>query len=93
VCMSIISSCVLLGGAPYLQRWGADLVSALGAYMGNVRERGALLLLPPLDLVLQTFPQEAPQLLQPALLKMLSLMLGGQVGSTVWALHYWLCRS
>ncbi|GBF94095.1 hypothetical protein Rsub_07082 [Raphidocelis subcapitata] len=75
--MQIISSLVLLGGAPFLRQHGADLAGLLAGYMGAVNERGTLLLLPPLDLLLMLFPADAPSLLAPALQRLLSLLLSG----------------
>jgi len=71
--MSITSSCILLGGRPFLAQYGAVLAAALTAYVGDVRERGMLLLFPVMDLLLVQYPQEGAQLLGPAL----------QVGSDV----------
>jgi len=65
--MSIIPSCILLGGASFLATHGVSLAEGVETYMGNVRERGMLLLMPPLDLILMAFPQEGAVLLMPAL--------------------------
>ena len=51
--MRIAASCVLLGGAPFLQAYGGLLVRALTGFVGNVKERGMLTLLPALEVVLQ----------------------------------------
>lgn len=68
---------MLLGGAPFLQQAGPDISSMLAGYIGNVNERGTLLLLPPLDLLLVLFPADAPGLLAPALSRLLALVLSG----------------
>jgi hypothetical protein len=65
--MSIISSATLLGGAPFLAQHGAATVGALHAYLGNVTDKGMLLLLPPMDLILVAFPEDGSVLLLPAL--------------------------
>lgn len=65
--MAITTSCIMLGGAPFLAHYGQPLLGALAGYMGAVRERGMLLLLPPMDLLLVLFPQEGAALLMPAL--------------------------
>ncbi len=41
------------GGAEFLQRFGAGLVQILVGFIGNVKERGMLALLPVMDLVIQ----------------------------------------
>jgi hypothetical protein len=75
--LQIVSSLVLLGGAPFLQQYGADLAALLAGYIGTVNERGTLLLLPPLDLLLTLYPTAAPPLLAPALQRLLALLLVG----------------
>lgn len=45
---------------------------------GNVNERGMLLLFSTLEIILQCFPKEGPQLLQPALQRLLLLVLGNK---------------
>lgn len=65
--MSIASSCILLGGVPFLTQHGQALSVALTAYMGNVRERGMLLLFPVMDIILVQHPQDGVTLLLPAL--------------------------
>ncbi|KAI8476158.1 MAG: armadillo-type protein [Monoraphidium minutum] len=76
--LQIISSLVLLGGPPFLREHGAGLAALLAGYVGAVNERGTLLLLPPLDLLLVLFPADAPALLGPALGRLLGLLLGGR---------------
>jgi hypothetical protein len=75
--LQVVSSLVLLGGAPFLQQHGPALAAALASYVGAVNERGILLLLPPIDLMLVLFPSDAPPLLAPALSRLLALLLGG----------------
>jgi len=81
--LQIVSSLVLLGGAPFLQQHGPDLAALLAGYIGTVNERGTLLLLPPVDLLLLLFPADAPALLAPALQRLLALLLGGGEPSVV----------
>ena len=42
-----------------------------------------LLVLPAMDIVLRAFPEQAPQLLQPALVKLLAFVLSGQESGLV----------
>ena len=76
--LQILTSLVLLGGAGFLRQAGGDVAALLANYVGAVNERGTLLLLPPLDLLLALFPGDAPALLAPALARLLALVvLGG----------------
>ncbi|DBA79077.1 hypothetical protein WJX77_002150 [Trebouxia sp. C0004] len=72
----IITSCVLLGRASFLQHYGGTVVRSLQALIGNVNERGMLLLFTTLEIILQCFPGEGPSLLQPALQRLLVMVLG-----------------
>lgn len=53
----------------------AKVVGQLGLCAGNVNERGMLLLFSTLEIILQCFPKEGPGLLQPALQRLLVLLL------------------
>lgn len=57
--MQLLSSLLLLGGGAFLSAHGPQLVSACAAYVGEVVERGLLLMLPPMDLLLVAAPQQA----------------------------------
>ncbi|KAL3150483.1 hypothetical protein ABBQ32_000305 [Trebouxia sp. C0010 RCD-2024] len=71
----IITSCVLLGQASFLQRHADAVVRSLEALIGNINERGMLLLFTTLEIILQCFPKEGPVLLQPLLQRLLILVL------------------
>ncbi|KAL3137934.1 hypothetical protein ABBQ38_005181 [Trebouxia sp. C0009 RCD-2024] len=71
----IITSCVLLGQASFLQRHADAVVRSLEALIGNINERGMLLLFTTLEIILQCFPKEGPVLLQPLLQRLLVLVL------------------
>lgn len=58
------------------------MVSIFVTFLGGVNERGMLLLFPVLNLLMAAVPSAAPQLLQPALLKLLGLILAGKVCAT-----------
>jgi hypothetical protein len=75
VCMHITTSCVLLGGASFLQKHGAGLAGMLGALLGMLKERGTLLLLGPMEVLLQAQPADGPVLLEPVLSRLLDLVL------------------
>lgn len=61
--MQLFSSLLLLGGAPYLAQWGPGLAEVLVGYLGNVKARGMLLMLPVMDQVLVCSPQEGAAVL------------------------------
>lgn len=61
--MQIITSCVLLAGPTFLQLHGASVVSIITALMGQLNERGMCVLLPVVELLVQCYPNEAPQAL------------------------------
>ena len=51
--MQIATSCILLGGADFLQLHGQGLARRLGGLVGNVKERAMLMIIPVMELVLQ----------------------------------------
>ena len=68
----------------------------LGGLLGNVKERGMLLLLPLLGLALAAFPEDMPAAAEPALARLLQLLLAGQepgqvVAGALACLHMPLC--
>ncbi|KAK9830439.1 hypothetical protein WJX72_011753 [[Myrmecia] bisecta] len=83
VAAPLMASCVLLGGADFLQARGHQVVRILQALLGNVKEKGTLLLLPVLDTTIQCFPADAPLLLEPALQRLLAGILAGRESGLV----------
>jgi hypothetical protein len=63
--MQLLSSLIMLGGPSFLAAYGPQLLGACTAYVGEVVERGVLLLLPPVDLLLVAAPQQAAPLVLP----------------------------
>jgi hypothetical protein len=61
--MQLFTSLILLGGRPFLERYGEGITSVLSNLLGQVKERGMLLMMPVMDLLLVAYPEEAPQLL------------------------------
>ena len=53
---SHVSTHTSAGGAEFLQRYGSGLVQILCGFLGNVKERGMLALMPVMDLVIQVCP-------------------------------------
>ena len=79
----LIASCLLLGGAPFLSAQAGGLVAILLRLVASMNEKGMLLLLPVLDLLLRSFPADAPQLLEPVLQTLLLDMLSSRHSTLV----------
>ena len=62
-----------------------EVQSMFSGYLGNVNEKGMLLLFPAMDVILTLAPAMGAQVLQPALLRLLALVVGGQVRSCLGA--------
>lgn len=73
----IVTSCILLGGADFMNQHAVAVVEMLRSLLGNVKERGMLLLMPVMSLMLAAYPEHAPVVMRPALLRLLQLMLSG----------------
>lgn len=76
--MQIATSCILLGGTDFLQQHGQNLTRMLSGLIGNVKERGMLLIIPVVELVLQVAPQQGPAMLRETLRRLMALTLSGQ---------------
>jgi hypothetical protein len=87
----IITSCILLDGAEFMYQHAAAIVAMLSSLLGNVKERGMLLLLRIMNLMLCAFPEHAPSVMQPALQRLLYLMLAGHEESQAVAGQSLLC--
>ncbi|KXZ53578.1 hypothetical protein GPECTOR_6g495 [Gonium pectorale] len=74
---------MLAGPVLYGPAAGHHVVAVLGSVIGNVGERGLLLTFPCLEALLQAAPAEAAAALQPVLLRMLALVLGGKESGLV----------
>lgn len=74
----ITASCTLLGQAEFLQHYGAAAAHNLQGLVGAVKERGMLLVVQTLEVILQCCPKEAAALLETALAKLLASILGNQ---------------
>ncbi len=80
-----MQSCILLGGADFLSAHGKALVGMLCKVLGNVNERGMLLLLPIMALMLCMLPEHMPSAMQPALERLLHILLTDQESTQVTA--------
>lgn len=81
--MRVALSCVLLGRGEFLAVHGSGLVQILCGFIGNVKDRGMLALMPVMDAVIQCFPSEGPLLLAPALQRLLAALLAGRESGLV----------
>ena len=90
VCSAVVQSCILLGGAEFLSAHGKTLVDMLCKLLGNVNERGMLLLLHVMALMLCMRPEHMPGVMQRALQCLLHILLTDQESTQVTA--GWLCR-
>lgn len=89
----ILVSCLLMDGREVLAAHGPRIAAILAGFIGNVKERGMLCLLPVMDLVIQIFPAEGPTLLAPPLQALLAdIMRGSEPGMVVAAAMNILAR-
>ena len=82
-CSAIMQSCILLGGAEFLSAHSTALVDMICKLLGNVKERGMLLLLPVMALMLCALPEQMPAVMQPALQCLLHILLTDQESTQV----------
>eukprot|EP00850_Spirogloea_muscicola_P008802 SM000048S16514 [mRNA] locus=s48:162009:170563:+ [translate_table: standard] len=73
VAMKIMESYIVLGGADFLHHHAAGVVSILELVIGNVKEKGSLVTLPVIDVLILCFPAEAPPALESVLQCILNL--------------------
>ncbi len=78
-----MQSCILLGGAEFLSAHSTALVDMICKLLGNVKERGMLLLLPVMALMLCALPEHMPAVMQPALQRLLHILLTDQESTQV----------
>ena len=76
----ILTSYLLLDAGATLSAAGEGISERLAAAVGQVNERAMLLLLPVGDAVLRAFPQQAPQLLDALLVRLVGVCCGGGGG-------------
>ncbi|GLC33673.1 hypothetical protein PLESTB_000102300 [Pleodorina starrii] len=80
---AILSSAALVSGPALYGAVGQHVLAVLLAVVGNVSERGMLLIFPTLELMLQASPEAAAAALQPVLARLMALVLGGKESSLV----------
>ena len=72
---SILQSYVLLYGRTFMEQYSQVVTGFLDLVIGNVKEKGMLLTLPLIDMVMTLFPAESPMLMRPFLLRLLGAIL------------------
>ncbi|KAL3826139.1 hypothetical protein ACJIZ3_022168 [Penstemon smallii] len=77
VAASIIEGYIVLGGLEFLNMHAPTLVKLLDFVIGNVNNRGLLSILPLVDVLVQCFPAEVPQLISTPIQKLIVICLSG----------------
>ncbi|EPS61054.1 hypothetical protein M569_13746, partial [Genlisea aurea] len=77
VAASIIEGYIILGGMEFLKLHGLTLSKVLDLIIFNVNDRGLLAILPVVDILVQCFPAELPQLISNIMPKLIFICLDG----------------
>ncbi|KAH6769284.1 ARM repeat superfamily protein [Perilla frutescens var. frutescens] len=77
VASSIIEGYVVLGGLEFLNMHSQTLAKLLDLVIGNVNDKGLLSILPLVDVLVQCFPAEVPQLISTTVQKLIIICLSG----------------
>ncbi|KAJ8533088.1 hypothetical protein K7X08_015977 [Anisodus acutangulus] len=77
VATNIIEDYVILGGREFLSLHASSVAKLLDLVVGNVNDRGLLSIIPVLDILVQCFPMEVPQLISSTLQKLIITCLTG----------------
>ncbi|KAI3447803.1 hypothetical protein Pfo_004468 [Paulownia fortunei] len=77
VAASIIEGYIVLGGLEFLHIHAPTLAKVLDLIVGNVNDRGLLSILPLVDVLVQCFPAEVPQLVSTTIQKLIGICLSG----------------
>ncbi|KAI3473132.1 hypothetical protein Pfo_030424 [Paulownia fortunei] len=77
VAASIIEGYMVLGGLEFLNMHAPTLAKVLDLVIGNVNDRGLLSILPLVDVLVQCFPAEVPQLISTTIQKLIVICLSG----------------
>lgn len=80
---NILQSYILLFGGSFMQQYSHVITGFLDIVIGNVKEKGMLLTLPLIDMVLTLFPREATTLLQTSLLRLITSSINGTESNLV----------
>ncbi|XP_059305335.1 uncharacterized protein LOC132056940 isoform X2 [Lycium ferocissimum] len=77
VATNIIEDYVILGGREFLSLHASSVAKLLDLVVGNVNDRGLLSVIPVIDILVQCFPMEVPQLISSTLQKLIITCLTG----------------
>ncbi|KAJ8550734.1 hypothetical protein K7X08_000104 [Anisodus acutangulus] len=77
VATNIIEDYVILGGREFLSLHASSVAKLLDLVVGNVNDRGLLSIIPVIDILVQCFPMEVPQLISSTLQKLIITCLTG----------------
>nr|GME15513.1 importin-11 isoform X1 [Ipomoea batatas] len=77
VAANIIEDYIILGGREFLSMHTSSVTKFLDLVVGNVNDRGLLSILPVVDILVQCFPVEVPQLISISLQKLIVICLTG----------------
>ncbi|XP_009768023.1 uncharacterized protein LOC107807441 [Nicotiana tabacum] len=77
VATNIIEDYVILGGREFLNLHASSVAKLLDLVVGNVNDKGLLSVIPVIDILVQCFPMEAPQLISSTLQKLIITCLTG----------------
>lgn len=77
VAANITEGYIILGGSDFLNMHASGVAKLLDLVVGNVNDRGLLSILPVIELLIQCFPVEVPQLISSVLQKLVVICLTG----------------
>nr|XP_016499059.1 PREDICTED: importin-11-like [Nicotiana tabacum] len=77
VATNIIEDYVILGGREFLNLHASSVAKLLDLVVGNVNDKGLLSVIPVIDILVQCFPMEVPQLISSTLQKLIITCLTG----------------
>ncbi|XP_050372009.1 uncharacterized protein LOC126789957 isoform X2 [Argentina anserina] len=77
VAITIIEDYIILGGSEFLSMHVSTVAKILDLVVGNVNDRGLLSTLPVIDILIQCFPTEVPQLINSALQRLIVICMTG----------------
>lgn len=77
VAATIIEGYIILGGTEFLSLHASSVSKLFDVVVGNVNDRGLLSILPVIDVLIQCFPMEVPQLISSTLQKLIVVCITG----------------
>ncbi|GAB2273810.1 hypothetical protein Dimus_008584 [Dionaea muscipula] len=77
VVIEIVEDYIVLGGAEFLSKHASVVAKLLDMIVGNVTDVGLLSVLPVIELLVQCYPKDVPQLIRSTLQKLVVICLSG----------------